>query len=140
MCAGVARRRKWPGRRREGASVRVRVRGGVADGHSADAAAQRLASSPTPHSLLPVISYTSHTLYAPSGILTMSDQQPPADSNAAAGPSTGAAANNSEEQQPLLAPGDPAKEQALKAFKKALKSHEDLSGGLKRCEWQNAGG
>jgi hypothetical protein len=65
----------------------------------------------------------------------MSDQQPPADSNAAAGPSTGAAAaNNSEEQQSLLAPGDPAKEQALKAFKKALKSHEDLSGGLKRRE------
>ncbi|PWN18727.1 putative RPT4-26S proteasome regulatory subunit [Microstroma glucosiphilum] len=65
----------------------------------------------------------------------MSDHQPPADTNAAAGPSTGAAANNSEEQQPLLAPGDPAKEQALKAFKKALKSHEDLSGGLKRLRF-----
>lgn len=58
----------------------------------------------------------------------MSDSQQP---NAAAGPSSG---QQPEESQPLLAPGDPAKEEALKAYKKALKSHEELSEGLKKSE------
>lgn len=60
----------------------------------------------------------------------MSDQQA---HNAAAGPSTGG--EQPEENQPLLAPGDPQKEEALRAYKKALKSHEELSEGLKKSEF-----
>lgn len=68
--------------------------------------------------------------------LVMSDQPPAAvpvasnsnDSNAQAGPST------ERPSSPLLAPGDPAKEEALKAFKKALKKHEESSENLKKSE------
>ncbi|CAO1615744.1 unnamed protein product [Sympodiomycopsis kandeliae] len=61
-----------------------------------------------------------------------SQQQAQGNSNAAAGPSSG---QQPEETQPLLAPGDPQKEEALRAYKKALKSHEELSEGLKKMRF-----
>lgn len=36
--------------------------------------------------------------------------------------------------EPQLAPGNPQKEEALKAYKRALKNHEDLSANLKNRE------
>lgn len=56
---------------------------------------------------------------------TMSDSQPPQQptQEAAAGPSSGAEA-----------PAESPKDVALRNYKRALKSHEDLSGGLKRRE------
>lgn len=44
-----------------------------------------------------------------------------------AGPSSGEVAQ--------LAPADPRKDNALKAYRKALKQHEDLSAGLKKRAW-----
>ena len=46
-----------------------------------------------------------------------------------AGPSSGEPAQ--------LAPADPRKDNALKAYRKALKQHEDLSAGLKKREWSS---
>lgn len=55
-----------------------------------------------------------------------SQQQQP--NQAEAGPSSG-------ETQPLLAPGDPRREEALQNFKKSLKAHEDLSENLKKMRF-----
>lgn len=65
----------------------------------------------------------------------MSDpsQQPSTDPSqqpsAEAGPSSGTA------EAPSLAPGDPRREEALRAFKKSLKAHEQLSEGLKQMRF-----
>lgn len=57
-----------------------------------------------------------------------SQQQPQQPNQAEAGPSSG-------ETQPLLAPGDPRREEALRNFKKSLKAHEDLSENLKKMRF-----
>ncbi|CAO1617977.1 unnamed protein product [Parajaminaea phylloscopi] len=67
-------------------------------------------------------------------------QQPPVDAppaqqpqSAEAGPSS--APEGAAPAAPSLAPGDPRREEALKAFKKSLKAHEELSDGLKRMRF-----
>lgn len=63
-----------------------------------------------------------------------------ADANPATAPASGPAAsgsNNASSSEPPAAPvitGDPRKDAALVAYKKSLKSHEDLSDGLKKSE------
>lgn len=100
----------------------------VADTH-AHAQARCYSTPPTTSTLVVHYRFLDRLLHPrhPSHSCTMSDQQ---DHNAAAGPSSG----QPEETQPLLAPGDPQKEEALRAYKKALKSHEEMSEGLKRSE------
>lgn len=60
----------------------------------------------------------------------MSDPQQQPQPSAEAGPSS-----DPGEMQPLLAPGDPRREEALRAYKKSLKSHEELSENLKKMRF-----